>query len=93
MAYLSEKMIACDEASFLISLREDSRLGFRSRLHLKIHLLTCHLCRKYARQIGELSAFMELYREECLHEASFQHMSPEAGARIGRRLSRELNVK
>jgi len=93
MAYLSKRMIACDEASFIISLREDIRLGLRRRLQLKIHLLTCHLCRKYAHQIGELSASMELYREECIHESNLQHLSPEVGARIGKRVSRELNVK
>ena len=93
MAFLSKKMIACDEASFLISLREDLRLGFRRWLQLRIHLLTCHLCRKYARQIGELSASMEVYREECIHEEYRQQLGPEAGARIGKRVSRELDAK
>jgi hypothetical protein len=93
MTYLSKKMIACDEASFLISLREDSRLGFRKWLQLKIHLLRCHLCRKYARQIGQLSNTMEIYREESIHGANMQHLSPETGARIGSRISREINPK
>jgi hypothetical protein len=93
MAYLSKKMIACDEASFLISLREDSRLGFRRWFQLRMHLLTCHLCRKYAHQIGELSISMEVYREECSHESKRKQLSPEAGARIGKRVSRELNAK
>ena len=93
MTYLSKKMIACDEASFLISLREDNRLGFRRWLQLKMHLLMCHLCRKYAHQIDELSTSMEIYREECFHEANIRHLSPEVGDRIGKRVSRELDPK
>ena len=52
---MSRRMIACDEASFLISYQQDNRLGFKRWMQLKMHLLTCHLCRKYASQINELN--------------------------------------
>ena len=93
MVYMSKRMIACDEASFLISLREDHRLGFRRWWQLKMHLLTCHLCRKYARQIGQLNNYLEMYRDQCSHEACGHHLSPEAGSRIGKVVTRELNAK
>jgi hypothetical protein len=93
MVFMSKRMIACDEASFLISLREDRRLNFRMWWQLKMHLLTCHLCRKYARQIGELNHSLEIYREGCSHEICTHHLSPESGSRIGKELSRELNAK
>lgn len=92
-AYMSRHMIACDEASFLISLREDRKLGFGQWWQLKMHLLSCHLCRKYAQQIVEMSSSMEKYREGCGHEHFSHHLSPEAGERIDRELDRSLNAK
>lgn len=93
MVFMSKRMIACDEAGFLISVREDRRLGFRRWLQLQMHLLGCHLCRKYAKQVGELRYTMEIYRERCSHESCTHHLSEEAGSRIGEELSRELKAK
>ena len=93
MVYMSKRMIACDEAGYLISMREEHKLGFRAWWQLKIHLLTCHLCRKYARQIGELQQTMEKYREACSQESCSHHLSTEAGARMEKELGRELNAK
>lgn len=93
IVFMSKRMIACDEASFLISVREDRRLGFRRWWQLKMHLLSCHLCRKYARQVGELRYTMDVYRDGCSNENCAHHLSPEAGSRIGEELSRELKAK
>ena len=64
MVFMSKRMIACDEASFLISGSRDHRLGFKKWWKLKVHLLTCHICRKYARQIAQLHSLLDRYREE-----------------------------
>ena len=93
MVYMSKRMIACDEASFLISLREDRRLSSKQWWQLKMHLLTCHLCRKYAHQIGELNHSMNVYRDQCSDESCKHHLSPEAGSRIGKEIDQELNAK
>lgn len=90
---MSKGMIACDEASFLISLREDRKLGFKNWWTLKMHLLSCHLCRKYAKQIGELAHTMQVYREYSSHESCSHHLSPETGSRINKELDHELNAK
>ena len=93
MVFMSKRMIACDEASFLISFRSDHRLGFIRWWQLKFHLLTCHLCRKYAHQIGQLNHSMEVYKEECSHGSCGHHLSPEAGSRIGEAFKQELKTK
>jgi hypothetical protein len=93
MVYMSKRMIACDEASFLISFREDHRLGFWRCAQLKMHLLSCHLCRKYARQVGELNSSLELYREHCSKETCQHHLSSEASRKMLEALSRDLNAK
>jgi hypothetical protein len=91
--YMSKRMIACDEASFLISLQEDQRLSFRQRWQLRMHLLTCHLCRKYARQIEELSRSMERYRKGCSQESCSHQLSQKASERMDGELDRQLNAK
>jgi hypothetical protein len=93
MLYMSHRMIACDEASFLVSFREDHPLGFKGWWQLKMHLFTCHLCRKYARQMRQLNHSMEDYRDHCSDESCMHHLSSEAGARIGEKVTRELNAK
>jgi len=93
MVNMSKRMIACDEASFLISYRSEHRLGFVRWWHLKLHLLSCHLCRKYARQIEELNQSLAVYRDQCSHEACAHHLSPDAGSRIAEVVKQELNAK
>ncbi|MDF1574651.1 MAG: hypothetical protein P1P86_05615 [Bacteroidales bacterium] len=93
MVYMSKRMIACDQSSFLISLREDRRLSLKQWWQLNMHLLTCHLCRKYAHQIGELNLSMKVYRDHCSEQSCTHHLSAEAGSRIGREIGRRLNAK
>ncbi len=92
-AFMSRRMIACDEASFLISYRHDKHLGIRNWMQLKIHLMACHLCRKYASQIEQLDHAFIQYREACTSENCQHHLPPEAKERMVRIVSREQNPK
>jgi phenylalanine-4-hydroxylase len=91
MVFMSRRMIACDEASFLVSYKHENRLGFRKWWKLKMHLLSCHLCRKYLRQIEQLNIAVEKYREIASHEECHHHLTEEAGLKIQHTLSEELN--
>ena len=93
MVFMSKRMIACDEASFLISYKHDHRLGLKNWWRLKMHLLTCHLCRKYAHQIEELNHAVGQYRESCSHDTCSHHLSDEATVKIQHILDSELNAK
>ena len=93
MVFMSKRMIACDEAGFLISLREDRKLNFRRWWQLRMHLLTCHLCRKYEKQLVELNYSMEVYRDGCSDESCTHHLTPDAGSRMDKVLTQELNAK
>ena len=83
-------MLACDEASFLVSYKHDNRLGVKRWLQLKIHLLTCHLCRKYAHQIDELNGLVGQYKTGAEHETCQHHLSEETGVKMQNVLSKEL---
>ncbi len=45
-------MSNCDKATFLISKKEITNLNFLERFRLKIHLISCSYCRKFAQQSG-----------------------------------------
>lgn len=90
---MSRNMIACDEASFLISYRHDHRLGFYRWMQLKMHLLSCHLCRKYASQLKQLNTAVDQYREECSSETCQHHLPKDCREEIQEVISRELNAK
>jgi len=74
-------MITCKQATQLISDKLDQNLNLWQRLNLKIHLLLCHYCRKYARQIGFLhSASTQLDQHI---ESNDQHaLSPESKQKL-----------
>ncbi|MFH0758033.1 MAG: hypothetical protein V2B15_12165 [Bacteroidota bacterium] len=93
MAFMSRRMIACDEASFLISYQEDNKLGFKKWWQLKMHLLSCHLCVKYAKQIQQLNRMVLNYRDACNSSVCHHHLPAEAGIKIQKVISRELNAK
>ena len=44
---LMKMMITCEQASYLIDKEQYTRLSFKERFDLKIHLMTCKFCRLY----------------------------------------------
>ena len=93
IVFMSRRMIACDEASFLISYRCDKRLGFKKWMQLKMHLLSCHLCRKYASQIEQLNTALHKYSHECSSETCQHHLPEDSRAEINRLVTQEFKAK
>jgi hypothetical protein len=93
IVFMSRQMIACDEASFLISYRYDKSLGFKKWMQLKMHLLSCHLCRKYASQIEQLNTAVHHYSDECSSETCEHHLPENSKAKINRLIVEELKAK
>lgn len=92
-AFMSKRMIACDEASFLISYRQDQKLSFKQQMQLNIHLMSCHLCRKYASQIAQLNTAVEKYRDECESGTCHHQLPEDCKAEMKAVVIRELNAK
>jgi len=91
--FMSKRMIACDEAAYLLSRKEEERLGFGRWMKLKMHLVSCHLCRKYARQLEQISRLMERYRKSTENECCLYHLDPSAGKAMTEEVKRAMNVK
>lgn len=92
-ALMSKKMIACDEAGYLISLRQDRSLGMKRWMQLQMHLITCHLCRKYARQISQINRLTGKYRDTPDQEETRLHLPGDKIESMKRSIDDHLNVK
>lgn len=55
--------ISCQEASRLLSQREDQPLPLRERLVLRLHLAFCDACSNVARQFEALRGAMRAWRD------------------------------
>ncbi len=71
-------MLSCRDVSRLLSAQREKSLGLKERLALKIHLMFCVFCRRYARQLHWVdNAFHTLG-----HQKNPPHMNDAAKARI-----------
>jgi hypothetical protein len=51
-------MLTCKEASFLASKQMDSKLIWRERIALFLHVGLCYMCRRYLKGLKKLRRFM-----------------------------------
>ena len=77
-------MLTCEETAQLVSEGLDRNLRFRERLTLRLHLLRCDLCTRYARQIKFLQRACADAGEEQLTETA--ELDAAARERIRERL-------
>jgi predicted anti-sigma-YlaC factor YlaD len=55
--------LSCQQASRLLSQREDGPLPFGKRVRLRLHLAYCDACRTVSRQFSSLRLAMRAWRE------------------------------
>ena len=56
-------MLTCKNASELLSQAQDRTLGLRERLALRLHLLICHGCTNFSRQLELIRATLRRIRD------------------------------
>ncbi|HSV16857.1 MAG TPA: zf-HC2 domain-containing protein [Casimicrobiaceae bacterium] len=56
-------MISCQEASRLLSQRQDRQLRFWERLRLRAHLGLCDICTRFAKQLDFMREALHRYRD------------------------------
>lgn len=77
-------LINCRQATRLISQRMDAKLPWHRRLAVRIHLLYCLWCRRYAVQVRTLRAATQQLDPEA--PISSQRLSAEAKTQMRARL-------
>jgi hypothetical protein len=60
-------MLNCKEASLLASKQMDSKLTWRERIGLRLHVSLCDLCSRYLKDLNQLRVIM---RKTPMEEAS-----------------------
>ena len=55
MWILNKMMLGCDQASFLVSKQQETKLSLKEAIQLKMHLMACKMCRHFEDQ----SQFMQ----------------------------------
>jgi Putative zinc-finger len=82
-------MMNCRQATRLVSQAMDTKLPWHQRLAVRIHLLYCVWCRRYAAQLQLLrKAAKQLPKEEL--DTSAQKLSDDAKKRMCMRLNEAL---
>lgn len=77
-------MPSCREVARAVSGGEISTAPLPRRFGVRLHLLMCHRCRDYARQIRALGqAARDLFTESKEDEASLERLKRSLRARIG----------
>lgn len=83
-------MLRCREAAALVSEAQAHPLPFRRRLALKVHLMMCRACRRFAKQVAFLHRAALRLRKEDPPE-HLPPLSPEAARAMALRI-REANT-
>ncbi len=81
-------MLNCKQATRLVSQRLEHKLSLGQRLGLKLHLIICHLCRNYARQLRFLHRIAPAI-DAHIEGQEEQHLTPAAKARIQAEMKRQ----
>lgn len=65
-------MLKCREVPQEIEGMHDGQLGWRRQIALRLHLLICHHCRRYVRQLGVM--LRALHQQPCTEKLEDRHV-------------------
>jgi hypothetical protein len=82
-------MLTCKEVAALASKALDTRLGWRERLGMRMHLLICEICPRYIEQLRFLHRVIGTLDDHPEASEGQPALPPEAHERIQRALEKE----
>lgn len=82
---LKDYMLSCKQASQLVSQSFDRPISARERLALAFHLMICKFCRRFNRQLTQISSVIHKLTRHTEQDESLQ-LSAEAKQRIAESL-------
>ncbi len=86
---LKQYMLSCKDASRLVSQSLDRPISVRERLALGFHLMICKFCRRFTRQLAQVSAAIHGLTRQMEQDESVQ-LPVEASRRIAMALESGL---
>jgi len=58
---MEKLFLSCKKATELIELKSDTRLSFKDKIQLKMHLMMCKACYAYEKQSAKLNKVLGLH--------------------------------
>jgi len=77
-------MLSCEDATLLMTKKQYGQISFIKNMQLKMHLLSCKLCRRFNIHNEKIHSEWEAFEEEN------KSLSPEKKVEIERKLKAEL---
>lgn len=84
-------MLKCKQATELASHQLDRKLSLMQRINLRIHLLICNRCARFAQQIRLFGAAGHKLNQH-LENHGDKHLSAEAQAKIKQQLDKAIDT-
>jgi len=91
--YMVEKMISCDKAGYLVSKSKETKLNCREKIGLRIHLVTCLVCRQYASQINDLQHMVYRYKNQYTDGTVVHMLTDETRTSMKETVEKEMTGK
>jgi hypothetical protein len=91
IVWLARRLPDCKQTTRLISDSLDQKLSLRQRMQIKLHLLICVWCRRYAQQLLFMRQVMRHTAAD--FEESDSSPAPSLSPETRARIKRSLNLK
>ena len=92
MVFMSKRMLSCEDTSLLMSKSFEEKLPIKQRFRLRMHVISCNLCRRYEKQLKQLNEVVVNYKTTCQQPGCQHSMSPDAKERISQHVNKELKA-
>ena len=90
MSFASKMMLSCESASLLICKKQHEKLNLKEKISLRMHLLSCNLCRRFEDDMLVLQKGMDHYKnctdDACVHH----HLDDKQKASISQGIENQL---
>jgi len=86
MSFMSRFMLSCESAGVLMCIQQQEKLTFRQKVSLRMHLMSCKLCRRFEEDLEHIQTGIDHYKNTS--SDSFDHHHLDEGQK--RSISQEL---
>lgn len=83
-------VVPCEHATYLIAKREASKLTFKEKVQLKVHLIKCKYCRYFVEEVGLINDGIDKMKANVEKGQFITELSDASKSKMQQRLQQEL---
>ena len=91
MNMMSKMMLSCESAGMLICKKQHETLKLSEKINLKLHLLSCRLCRRFEQDIIHVNTGIDHYKEHSDTNLPEHKLDDNQKDSIRKKLEAEIN--